>query len=489
MTVLLGRRAFWLLLAALAVLLTVAPAGQAQRTRKRPFGEGTDYFRHILHTLQMKPLNGGEQLEQDPAHSLLIVLGDPGRLLGKRLRPFLDNGGALLFASDQAVSDEDLRKEIASLSGWEIVGKLVHIPAVDPATRECPILVPGAGANPDLPDLFHLTREPGEPPLRVMTNRPSYLQRVRNQPGFAFRPLATLPEPCQVTILNRFGDFDRPEILLSPIFAVGGPGSRKGRFLLLADHSIFINMMLPRPDAGNLEFTSNCLEYLRDPQGARRDRVLLLDEGQVNSNFDVPLTPVPEPSVPSLRALLATVDQRLAHLEDQDAFNQTLVRELERRGINQNRLFYAVVILLTVLLLAYLVWRLMRAVGQRPEQDAPQLTEITAESPPGPLLEQRQREILKTGNLWENARQVARQMFLSAGVAVPVDPRHAPPIRTAGGLWQRWRRQRQVRRLWRLAFDPRPIRVRPRQWPDLLAQLDQLRADLINGTVQVERAA
>ena len=40
-------------------------------------------------------------------------------------------------------------------------------------------------------------------------------------------------------------------------------GGTRGRILLVADHSIFINMMMLPTDTDNVEFASNCLEYLR----------------------------------------------------------------------------------------------------------------------------------------------------------------------------------------------------------------------------------
>jgi hypothetical protein len=106
-----------------------------------------------------------------------------------------------------------------------------------------------------------------------------------------------------------------------------------------------------------------------------------------------------------------------------------------------------------------------------------------------PLLEQRQQELLRSGTVWESARRLARQLFLSAGVQPGVNPRRLPRITIRGGWWQRWRRTTRIRWLWRLAFDPRPVRVRPREWFALMGELEQLRADLASGTVQVGKAA
>jgi hypothetical protein len=54
-------------------------------------------------------------------------------------------------------------------------------------------------------------------------------------------------------------------------FAAGGDwGEKGGRILILADHSVFINDMMTPDDNDNLEFASNCLEWLTD--GGKRSR-------------------------------------------------------------------------------------------------------------------------------------------------------------------------------------------------------------------------
>ena len=54
----------------------------------------------------------------------------------------------------------------------------------------------------------------------------------------------------------------RPSKREAPLFAVGGTVG-KGRVLVLADHSIFINRMILPRETGNLEFAANCLHWLR----------------------------------------------------------------------------------------------------------------------------------------------------------------------------------------------------------------------------------
>src|SRR5205807_757161 len=106
----------------------------------------------------------------------------------------------------------------------------------------------------------------------VATNRPSHL--IRPAPGLpGMLPfLARFPEEC---IIEEFGPRQPPQELW---FAAGGEfgeRGRKGRLLVLADHSVFINDMLGRADNDNFTFALLCLEWLTD--GGRRDRVLFVE--------------------------------------------------------------------------------------------------------------------------------------------------------------------------------------------------------------------
>ncbi len=510
-------RLFWnaaLPASLLALLLLLPQTGHAARggppgALPASFLRGTEIFRRILLDMKLHGLKEVEQLDVDPKKTILIVLGDPARALwgrANRLGDFLAQGGAVLFASDQRVHDEELREELTNLTGCFIAGTILSaVPLINedigPFYRspQCPFLVPPK--DDTNPNLFHLAPN-------VATNRPSYL-RLQG-PASALPALARLPF-CWASE----GDWgsDKKQLFTDPpLFAVGGTVRKNGRLLLLADHSLFINMMMMSGDIENVEFTCNCLEYLRGLVGAKRDQVLLLEEGKVNSNFNIPLKQLPGLSEKGLQALLANAnrilaasDHWLAEREDEDFFNRKVTGFLGRRGLTEGYLAHVVIVLLTLLLLALGVWRLLRSRGFRSETALPLLAEALQEGQAGgsafrsarqagpaagpSLLEQRQQELLEYGNLWENARQVSREVFLSAGLTEPANPSRPPKIRTEGGFWQRWQRQRQVLRLWRLAFDPRPCRVRPRDWPGLLAELDRLQADLANGSVQVEMAA
>jgi len=518
MTVSQGLRASWLLIpATLLVLLTLAPAGQAQ-PQGRPAGpEGTEIFRRILFEMGLKPLDDRPEglvdeagVQVEPSKTILIILGNPVHpsLRDGAIRNLLERGGAILLASDQKVSDPKLEKELIELTGCTIAGETFCYkgrwepnPPIYHNFEQCPILVPRKGVDPNL---FPIDQSRENQMLQVATNRPSCLKKSGDGVKPPFRDLASLPPDCFPELIA----FE--ERRLSPSgekitfwvvpdgqpFAVGG-SFKKGRLLLLADHSLFINMMMSLPDIDNVEFASNCLDYLRGPSEAPRTHVLFLEEGLVNKKFDVPLKQIPGLSEKGLRAILASLEDRLARLEDQDAFNQGILNLKRQRfpNLTTGHVMHFTILVLTAVLLACALWRFRQLRGVRPEQAVPLLAEaigpaaLPGGGAPVSLLEHRQQELLKTGNLWENGRQVARQMFLSAGISAPADPLRAPSIEVAGTLWQRWQRRHQVLRLWRLAFDPRPFRVRPDDWPNLLAQLEQLQADIASGSVQVKNAA
>jgi hypothetical protein len=91
---------------------------------------------------------------------------------------------------------------------------------------------------------------------------------------------------------------------------------------------------------------------------------------------------------------------------------------------------------------------------------------------------------VETGNLWEAARALARGRLAAHAAPPGPDGAGKPPF-TARGPWgTRRAAARRVGRLWRLAYGPTPVRVRPSEWRGLLADLDRVDADLASGTLR-----
>ncbi|HJT77255.1 MAG TPA: DUF4350 domain-containing protein, partial [Gemmataceae bacterium] len=428
--------------AALAGLLAlVALVGLSPRSPAKPgavpFGQGTHAFRRILHDLQLEPLKTVADLD-DPPHTLLIVLGDtdildrvPGGLSG-----FLHAGGAVLLATDRATPWQHLQRDFGfgvTGASFRVVnnrlGNAYHnIP-------ECPLLIGwGHGATPDL--LGELPAHQGFRLRNVATNRPSCLAGEITEPGLSV--LAGLPPGCAAE-----GAADRLErgLWLGRWFAVGGTVG-PGRLLVLADHSIFINAMMLQPDTDNIDFTYNCLEWLTHGEEART-RVLFVEEGEVNSAFDIPLKQVEVP-LPPEEALVPMANQVLTEVEKENVFNKLVLDVVPFKAL------VAVVVLgLTTLLAVYGLYRLIRS-RHRVDLWAPLLERVLAkQKPAGSLLEQRHQAMLGQGNLWEPARALARAAFAEAGIDADADGE--PVAHVAGSWWQRWALGRRALHLWRIA--------------------------------------
>jgi len=501
--------------------LLLVPPAPAQQQLSQAFLEGTHVFRRILKDMHFSPVTSWGDLSSQPRtkenlkQTIIIFHGDPGNEL--RLKHLLGIGGAVLLASDQKIGSEKMRNDLLAIAGVTITGELVHCPAEVPPhpsryrdNEDCPLLCPLQAGE----ELFRGN-------LRVATNRPSWLQVQQGGLPWGIERLAELPDGCERYRLRpsafigtgfhsrRLGKDQR-------LFAVGVEVG-ESRLLVLADHSLFINAMMMQPDNGNVEFAYNCLDYLRGPAGSKqRNQVLFVEEGKVNSNFNVPLKDVPGIPPGAINAVLAKVGDHLAELEKpraelggQNVFDHSIVSWWDRHGVTSGHVRNAVLVLLTVVLLAYGCLRLLRANGYRPEPGVPLVAEASAAAlPTADLPDQRLQALMQLGNFWESGRALARQVFASASEPPGLSRRTALPSRPdgsgepsykaaaagssvprivvrGGGWWQRWRRRRQVARLWRLAHAATPVRISPAAWPRLVAELEQLQADLAQGMVQV----
>src|SRR5262249_11728586 len=133
-------------LACLAVGLAAPPPPVAAQEGV-PFGQGTHAFRRILFELGLTPVDqrgqGGPNLRTlpDPAHTLVIVLGDT-TLVSRdpaALEDFLKHGGAVLLATDRAFQLRGQRLNLA------VAGDAVVYPQANKDKRfddlaDCPFL-------------------------------------------------------------------------------------------------------------------------------------------------------------------------------------------------------------------------------------------------------------------------------------------------------------------------------------------------------------
>ena len=499
--------------------------------RKEPsYDRRTDAFRRLLFELGFKPLQSFGELEENPNESLFILLGNPQCLsssphyFSEGVRSFVAQGGAMLIATDMKTDDE-AGENLKKLAGVTVTGQTLVVRAMPQIGLDtpycnlpyCPFVEPvedstilgavaafiGAGSKPDL-----FRRNPDQPHLKVATNAPSYLKLSGGWLPLGIHKLARLPQVClheeigpSVTTSSGKYPFVNEE---GPLFAVGG-SIGKGRVLVLADHSIFINRMILPLDNRNLEFAANCLHWLRggvstpmeglralnSPEGlqqiaGQRNRVLFWDDGTIRNNFEVPLKKVPMPPVfPSEPAIVAAIDKTIAKLEENDSFNHALLEQIDNLPGGRERLIRSAVYLLTFAALLLLAHRFLWRTRHRPELAVPSLSKALREhEPKGPLLDQRRRALLRSGNVWEVGHRLARECFASAGVVLTSA---SPPraVMSRGGRWQRWRVNRRIARLWRLARGDAPKPLSSAALKLRLRELDELKTALANGTIEL----
>src|SRR5262249_24968770 len=223
-------------------------------------------------------------------------------------------------------------------------------------------------------------------------------------------------------------------------------------------------MMRPT-DNSNVEFTANCLTYLRGEQNERK-KVLFVDDGVIT---DEPRPPL----LPKGNAMLNEAAEQLNQFEQEDKFNELFARALTSvANFFHKTVGHLLFIAVTLALLVYGCYRLGVVARVRHEPGVPVLAQAaSAQGAGGTLIEQRHDGVVDGQNIWEAGRQLARDAFEAAGVAPPV-PYREPVVTLPGGWWwQRSRAQARVLRLWRLAFLNKPIPLPPYAALSLAAEL------------------
>jgi hypothetical protein len=443
----------------LLTLLSVPPAAAAQ-----PFGEGTHAFRAVLNQAGIKPLRTFDELNSDPKHTILIVLGDTQQfdreMSGGRPQAFLRAGGAVLIASDHR-TDPALERELRI----RVEGRLLKGPIERCFRREfddCPFVTyPESGTIRAF--VGAATRNALFQGLeRIATNRPSYLQ-PHVIPGLPI--LAYLPAGCWFVQQGERAWYPEP----LPFAAAGSIANGEGRLLLLADHSIFINDMMLQPDNDNIPFAANVARWLADPAGANRTAALFVEDGQIRTDFDVSLD-FTEPPLPPIEALVPLADQALLALEREDFFNKALLR-----AVGRDRLLRTMLLVVTLGLLAYGLYAVTRS-RFRTDPQVPRNSTAPAHAATPLALERRQAAQLRAGDLAEAAHELARQTLADLGAS--------PHVTVTGSWWRRRAWGRRLRDLERVAAEGPWWRVTPRRLVRLAAELDELRQAVAAGTVR-----
>ena len=513
----------------IAVAAALLFASMAAAQPRRPItGEGTEGFRALLASAHLKPIEDPNEAHADPAHTLIISFRGARGFFGNAYpdqiqdigfdmkKGFVDQGGAFFFASDQAMGRPG--------SGWnrsfdfQIVGPILSAFEVDSDTcyksnPQCPFVRGVAGSLPDLfrPNKMTSPRPLGEMPAsldRVATNRPSYLQ-----PSDQLETLAKFAQPCRVEVIPGTRTMPLPTRLGARFAqALRYPGG--GRFLVLADHSVFINsMLLPssRYPNDNLAFAANCLEWLMTgPNGETRTKVLFMEDGKIwkKDDYNLMLQTLPSPNPEDMLGFLwenrdllwenrDMAEQILSNVERSGIFS-----ELERGDGKENRLgrllnrtlldmfdTYQIVRLVIVLgMAALLAFGILSLIKSRfsYSRKVPRFSlALDRVKPRAGLLEMRLRGGVGRGQYYEIARDRAREMFAALDLT-PGEGGPPPKFTVEASWWRRAAIERQLREVWQVAFGTEPVPVTSRRWQQWQDRLDEIRTMIRRGQIRFE---
>jgi len=489
-------------LALVVAILVAAPTAPAQEPKKqlKP-EERTAYhgLRGLLNEMGVKPVADFDAAAKDAGQTILVMLGDPSWLRDQPrgyLRDFVKAGGAVLIATDHdLLNDTAWNGELRGLTGVSVAG--------DPV-----VCAEAANRYDDLPELPLLELaelHPNDPaPLtafqglagspRIAASLPGRLAVLpalfeRAQVVRTMRLVAFLPEGAALQRDYRLRGDRAPRLEEEQHWfgLAGQPPGHAGKVVLLADHHVFMNDLVFREDLGNFDFAATTLRYLAEGPGPdqTRTKCLLLDNGRVETDFNVVLDGLLEFDFETLRREARKLEIGLSVLARQGKFDAAAWRWLENNNFSPAKFWMLAGLALTGLAALYVVYRLL-ASRAPVEVGLPRLgRSLEKQVPTARLAAQRLEEQLDHGRLYEPARHLARSMFLGAGLAAGPKP---PPVRISGGWWARWRGAARFRRLWRLAFADRPVPVTARQWPGLVRDVADVRQGLLDGTIQPEAA-
>lgn len=469
----------------------------------------------------------------DPAHTILVILGKPHDKTGwpvlnripNGFRNFVRAGGAVLLATDSRLENQDLTWMTGysvtggSVAGWPkwdderqfnlradtLISKQAIYRGLDEdaykenrnrGLRECLIVRPISSRLQK--ELFlHPNLEKKTLFLNLVTNKPSFLAG-EGWGGENTTVLARFPNGCyylESAYLPRFST--------TPAFAVAAQPGR-GRLLFMADHSVFINEMLLQEDKpgddtddiGNVAFAYNTLEWLRGDQ-PKRHKALFVIDGKIETKLDIPLKIIPI----SLKELQQKMTRQgnivMKKLNDKvDSMNEGVVRGLGRgpgrifgrRGGSYRGYILLIITVLTIALVIYAIRRMRRA-SYGIEAGAPLLVSALTRARPDPEVHlHRQEMLLSADNLAVHARALARECL--TGSPVPGTAAQSEPVITAhhGSKWQQRRLIKLARWVWQVAFAPGLPRMTKAQFQKFLDQLHELREALKSRKIQVKNS-
>ncbi len=451
-----------------------APAQDNQKSvRLDPLG--MEFFRHQLHRAGYRPLHSPIEIYDDPQNVLIVLVGEQSisQYLTNGVREVVKNGASILIASDKST----LNTNLFPFFSVQILGKRITADPEDsyhgvdwqPFVR--PLTGRFAEGSPRI--IFKGIEAHGSG--AIATQEASVLRRRAWRFPFP-EALASFPFSSKVDQ----GDF-LPNV---DLFAAGGAFD-DGRYLILADHSIFLNqMLLQMQDNSNLDFTNACLDWLKHDHA---DGVcLFVEDGRVRTDFEIILPEYEEPLSDLILKSMSFFEQNgnqiLSSIEDKNLFDEMLLNLVSLKSIIR-----MIIVFLASMLVIYLIIRMLRS---RSSQD-PARTLLTRDVyeilPRGDVLQQRFDYLRQSESIHEAVRDLVRE-YLDVLQAQPDAQGRPPQIRIEDGYNDENWLKRAVQRLWDLAYASTNKPLLASDWPILKNELRRILIEADEGWWHFVRA-
>ena len=429
-------------------------------------GEGTEVFRALLRHTGIKPVTEREALRLTQFDDvILITLGNPNtrqQPLGPAQYLQRARRGGVLIAADSFQQITSTEQNQLTIMGDRSCA-LMPLPSIVMRFPALTLSVQLEEYQAHASDLQGLNR--------IATNKPSYIT-VTGWGGDFQYALATFPPNC------RSGDFGVP-LERNAFFAVGGEGSDNDwnpspyRFLVMADHSVFINQMLLEPGTQNLELTYRVIEFLQGPN--KRNRCLFYEDGRLVDHFDdlgqafakQNQQPIPQINMGAMQEWLVTQGNQLIDSIQQD--------DVMNRAVTNAAGLPAVARFFLILATIFACWFVLRrAWGTRKPTDIPPAPAV-AGAPSGPpgVFERRQKELLRRNNVYEPVRDLVREFFETFGLHGEQGPKH-PKLLISDMVRKPDSLRAAIKDLWKLAYGP-PQVLTVNRWRELEPYFERVR--------------
>lgn len=468
---------------ALAALTSPSIYGQAppeknERDVVTVPAKGMEIFRYALHKKDITPLSGLDDI--DPAKTMIILMGEESvrRFANDaKVLAAVRNGASLLIASNGG-DEEHLREYGVQLLKDRVEADEEH--SYERKKRNPfvqPILQPSA--DPKTAEfIFQELGSSGSSALA--TNNPTVLRIIGRERNVPLQALARYPESA------RFSS-DRQQ--LNPqrdLFAVAGhfPYSRgqhpnPGRFMILADHSIFENIMVWQQNNANRFFMLDCREWLQGNE--MKSMCLFVEDGKVRTQFDLRAPEKPLDLWKFLAMMRHIVNkggnQLIEETQQQNVYNRVL---FEYFGLTPHSVLRSLLIGISVFALLVGFVALVRVRMRADPARALITPQLAALIPRHGTLKQRFDGQLDSNNVYEPVRDLIRE-FMTGMDAEPDSGGRPPQILIEDGYQGPSALRRRIMRLWTIGFGAEPVKVPPSQWSKLYEDLQGVLQDADEG--------